>query len=86
MGGGHASAPAAPRSWWWRLWGTVLTLAVVDAVILLVGPLLWAGGKWSAGALKLSLVIMVGADLMLAVAMGWGLARSARPGTRPPRT
>lgn len=83
---GHAGASVAPRSWWWRLWGIFLTLLVIDVLILLVGPLLWAGGKWSITTLKFSLVIMLGVDLMLAIAMGWSLFRPSRVGTRPPRT
>ena len=81
----HAGASVAPRSWWWQLWGVFLTLLVVDVAILLLGPLLWGGAKWSVATLKFSLAIMAGVDLMLVIAIGWRLARRTRVGTRPPR-
>jgi hypothetical protein len=81
----HAGASVAPRSWWWQLWGTLLTLVVIDVLILLLGPLLWGGGNWSGATLKFSLAIMVGVDLMLVIANGWRLIRRTRVGIRPPR-
>jgi hypothetical protein len=81
----HAGASVSPRSWWWQLWSIFLLLLAVDVLILLLSPLLWGGLKWSVAALKVSLMIMVGVDLMLLIAFGWSLARRTRVGTRPPR-
>jgi hypothetical protein len=81
----HEGASVARRSCWWQLWGVLLTLLVIDVLILLLGPLLWGGGKWSIATLKFSLAIMVGVDLMLVIANGWRLFRRTRGGARPPR-
>ncbi|GAA4239565.1 hypothetical protein GCM10022254_60180 [Actinomadura meridiana] len=67
---GHAGASRASRSWWSQFLGFILTLVVIDALMLLVGPLLWAGGDWTGGALLLTLGMIVFVDLLFAIAVG----------------
>lgn len=82
---GQTSLSVAPRSRWLELWAVLLILLVMDVGLLALGPLLWAGGKWSVATLKFSLVMAIGVDVLVAIAMWWSLHQRARAGNRPPR-